>query len=161
MNVTFNVSFVVIRTFRVRLAGAFHEQKCRDMSDPAFKLWPAAAVNRDGFTFVAHPNMRKTVSIALVAVLLLMTGCDRFAELLELPNPGRENANAEAIGSACRQTGRSIEDCYALNPDVQKAAIFAGWKSMNGYMMEHNLKEVPSVVSRTETQIGAPQAAAH
>jgi len=107
--------------------------------------------------------MRKTVFFVLV--LLLVTACDRLADMLELPNPGREVANAEAIGSACRQTGRSIEDCYALNPDVQKAAIFAGWKSMNGYMMEHNLKEVPSVVSRTETQAGVdtpqPQVAAH
>ena len=101
--------------------------------------------------------MRKTVCFALAAVLLPATGCDRLADMLELPNPGRDNANAEAIGSGCRQTGRSIEDCYALNPDVQKAAIFAGWKSMNGYMMENNLKEVPSVVSRAGTPVEPPQ----
>ncbi|MCL2644432.1 MAG: hypothetical protein FWD51_03125, partial [Betaproteobacteria bacterium] len=67
-----------------------------------------------------------------------------------MPNPTRETANAEAIGGACRQTGRSIEDCYALNPDAQKSDIFTGWKSMNEYMVENNLKEVPSVVPREQ-----------
>ena len=84
---------------------------------------------------------------------MLMSGCDRLADALEIPNPAKEIANAEAIGGACRQTGRSIEDCYTLNPDAQKAAIFSGWKSMNGYMMEHNLKEVPSVVLSVQTPV--------
>ncbi|MCL2645190.1 MAG: hypothetical protein FWD51_07005 [Betaproteobacteria bacterium] len=94
--------------------------------------------------------MRKTVCFAFAAVLLLLSACDRFADMLEMPNPTRETANAEAIGGACRQTGRSIEDCYALNPDAQKSDIFTGWKSMNEYMAEKNLKEVPSVVPREQ-----------
>ena len=91
--------------------------------------------------------MRKTVCVALITVLPFLPACERVADLLEMPNPVRETADAEAIGGACRQTGRSIEDCYALNPESQKAAIFAGWKSMNGYMVEQGLKEVPSVVA--------------
>jgi hypothetical protein len=75
--------------------------------------------------------------------------------MLEMPDSSREAAEAEAIGSGCRHSGRSIEDCYALNPDSQKAAVFSGWKSMNEYMTERELKEVPSVVSRTEPP--APQ----
>lgn len=98
------------------------------------------------FLPAAHPDMRKTVCYALVAALPFLSACDRFADMLEMPNPVKDAANAEAIGGACRQTGRSIEDCYALNPEAQKAAVFSGWKSMNGYMMEHSLKEVPSVV---------------
>lgn len=93
--------------------------------------------------------MRKTIRILLLAALLpLTTGCDQLADLLELPNPARDAALAEAegqaIGSACRHAGRSLEDCYVLNPSAQKAAVFAGWRSMNDYMMEHKLSEVPS-----------------
>ncbi|MDR2925170.1 MAG: hypothetical protein LBU76_04375 [Azoarcus sp.] len=103
--------------------------------------------------------MRKTIYFALVATLPLLSACDRLADTLELPNPVKEAADAEAIGSACRQTGRSIEDCYTLNPDAQKASVFTGWKSMNDYMMEHSLKEVPSVVARNEPNppAAAPQ----
>jgi hypothetical protein len=92
--------------------------------------------------------MRKTVCLALAAALPLLSACDRLVELLDIPDPAKEAASAEAegqaIGSACRHSGRSLEDCYVLNSTAQKAAIFSGWKAMNDYMMEHNLKEVPS-----------------
>jgi len=100
--------------------------------------------------------MCKAVCLVLTAVLPLLSACDRLADILEMPNPAREAADAEAIGSACRQTGRSIEDCYTLNPGSRKADIFSGWKSMNDYMLERNLKEVPSVVSRTEASVPQP-----
>lgn len=78
----------------------------------------------------------------------LLLGCERLADLLELPDPQQEalvaEAEARAIGGACRQTGRSLEDCYTLNPDAPKSAVFAGWREMNDYMMEHSLPEVPS-----------------
>lgn len=95
--------------------------------------------------------MRKLTRLLLLAALLPLTsGCEQLSDLLELPNPAREAAKIEAegqaIGSACRQTGRSIEDCYVLNPDAPKAAVFAGWRSMNDYMMEHKLTEVPSLL---------------
>jgi hypothetical protein len=99
--------------------------------------------------------MRGTVCFALAAVLPFLSACDGLANMLELPNSPRETAEAEAVGSGCRQTGRSIEDCYRLNPDAPKAAVFSGWKSMNEYMLEHELKEVPSVVPRSEAL--APQ----
>jgi len=113
------------------------------------KFLPGVAVNgkRIHFCSVAHPDMRKTVCFIFVAVLPLLSACDRLADMLEIPDPGKEAANAKAIGSACRQTGRSIEDCYALHPESQKADILSGWKLMNEYMAEHSLKEVPSVVS--------------
>lgn len=93
--------------------------------------------------------MRKTIRLLLLTALLpLLSGCDQLADLLELPNPAREAAMAEAegqaIGGACRQAGRPLEDCYTLNPGAQKAAVFAGWRAMNDYMMEHKLTEVPS-----------------
>ncbi|MDR0702648.1 MAG: hypothetical protein LBF61_09660 [Azoarcus sp.] len=102
--------------------------------------------------------MRKTFCLVLAASLPLLSACDRLAELLDIPDPARDAAEAEAegqaIGSACRQTGRSLEDCYTLNPEAQKAAIFTGWKAMNDYMMEHNLKEVPSQLSSATATTG-------
>ena len=86
--------------------------------------------------------------LLLVAALPLAGGCDMLSELLEIPNPAREHAIKEAegraIGGACRHAGRSLEDCYTLNPTAEKASVFAGWRDMNDYMMEHKLDAVPS-----------------
>ncbi|MCL1861167.1 MAG: hypothetical protein FWG52_06490 [Proteobacteria bacterium] len=121
-----------------------------DIAGSRFKFWPVLAVNGQASIFVACPDMRKIICLVLAAVLPLLSACDRLADMLEIPDPAKVTADAEAIGSACRQTGRSLEDCYALNPDSQKAAIFGGWKSMNEYMIKHSLKEVPSLIPRAE-----------
>lgn len=110
--------------------------------------------------------------LLLVAALPLAGGCDMLSELLEIPNPAREHAIKEAegraIGGACRHAGRSLEDCYTLNPTAEKASVFAGWRDMNDYMMEHKLEVVPSQLvpgtppagaART-TPAGTPAAAA-
>lgn len=110
----------------------------------------------------------------LIAVLPLLAGCEQVADLLELPNPARDAARVEAegraVGSACRHAGRSLEDCYALNSGADKAAIFAGWRDMNDYMMEHKLEVVPSqlvpgtpptAAARTTPAGTPPASAAH
>ena len=51
---------------------------------------------------------------------------------------------AKAIGGACRYALRGIEDCYALNPKASKAAVFAGWKDMDGYMRENKIEGIPA-----------------
>ena len=108
---------------------------------------------------------RRLLPLALLASL---TACDQVAALLELPDPGKEaamlEAEGKAIGGACRQTGRSVEDCYALNPKAPKAAVFAGWREMNDYMIENNLQTVPSVFANpappaATATVGAPAAA--
>lgn len=90
--------------------------------------------------------LRRLLPLVLLASL---SACDQVAALLELPDPNKEaamqEAEGKAIGGACRQTGRSVEDCYALNPKAPKAAVFAGWREMNDYMIENNLQTVPSV----------------
>lgn len=74
-----------------------------------------------------------------------LAGCDKLA-MLGLPDPAKEAAQAEAdgkaIGAACRQAGRAIEDCYVLNPQASKAAVFAGWRDMNDYMTQNNIPVV-------------------
>lgn len=81
-------------------------------------------------------------------LLLLLAGCDQLGALLELPDPQKEAATIEAegkaIGGACRHSGRALEDCYAMNPKAQKAAVFSGWREMNDYMMQNNMQTVPS-----------------
>lgn len=90
--------------------------------------------------------LRRLLPLVLLASL---SACDQVTALLELPDPNKEaamqEAEGKAIGGACRQTGRSVEDCYALNPKAPKAAVFAGWREMNDYMIENNLQTVPSV----------------
>jgi hypothetical protein len=72
----------------------------------------------------------------------LVGGCDQ----LGIPNAAKTEAQAEAdgkaIGSACRHAGRAIEDCFTLNQSAPKAAVFAGWKEMNDYMVENKIIEV-------------------
>ncbi|MCA0188437.1 MAG: hypothetical protein LCH90_21070 [Proteobacteria bacterium] len=67
-----------------------------------------------------------------------------------MPDPTKIAAQAEAegkaIGSACRHAGRAIEDCFTLNQSAQKAAVFAGWKEMNDYMVENKIAEVTPVL---------------
>lgn len=86
--------------------------------------------------------------LIMVLMLPLLTACDLFFELLEIPDPRREaalrDAEGRAVGSACRHAGRSLEDCFTLNPEANKAAIFAGWREMNDYMLENAMEVVPS-----------------
>ncbi len=82
------------------------------------------------------------LAVLLTLGPLVLGGCER----LGIPDPAKAQAQAEAegkaIGSACRHAGRAIEDCYTLNQSAPKAAIFAGWKEMNDYMVENKITEV-------------------
>ncbi len=93
-------------------------------------------------------------------LLLLLAGCDQLGALLELPDPQKEaaaiEAEGKAIGGACRHSGRALEDCYAMNPKAQKAAVFSGWREMNDYMMQSNMQSVPSRLSQVPEHTPAP-----
>lgn len=92
-------------------------------------------------------------------LLLSLGACERLSNALDLPDPQKTAALAEAegkaIGGACRHAGRSLEDCYVLNAKAQKAAIFAGWREMNDYMMQNNLPNVPSQVAHPQAPVPA------
>lgn len=81
--------------------------------------------------------------VVAAALLPLLGGCDQLKERMGLPDPTKQAAEGNAIGSACRHAGRGLEDCYRLNPKAGKAAIFAGWKEMNEYMIKNNMQAVP------------------
>jgi hypothetical protein len=53
-----------------------------------------------------------------------------------------KEADGKAIGGACRHSGRALEDCYVMNPKAVKAAVYAGWRDMDAYMRENNIRAV-------------------
>jgi hypothetical protein len=85
--------------------------------------------------------MRTTIiALIVMAATLSVAGCDK----LGLDDPAKaaaaREAEGKAIGSGCRQSGRAIEDCYDMNPKAQKAAMFAGWREMDGYMRDNKME---------------------
>jgi hypothetical protein len=85
--------------------------------------------------------MMRMVWIALLIPWLV--ACDRLAERAGMPDPAKVEAEGKAIGAACRDSGRGLEECFQLNDGASKAAIYAGWKEMNEYMMQNNMRSTP------------------
>lgn len=81
--------------------------------------------------------------VILLAAATLLSACDQISQQLGLEDAQRKelkaDAEGKAVGSACRQSGRAIEDCYSLYRWLPKASIFAGWREMNDYMQANNL----------------------
>ncbi|GAB3360229.1 MULTISPECIES: hypothetical protein [Giesbergeria] len=87
--------------------------------------------------------------------LLLLTGCE-IPGLGPSPAVLKSEAEAKAIGSACRHALRGLEDCYTLNPKSPKAAVFAGWKDMDAYMRDNKIEGTPSVLGKAEKPAKPP-----
>ncbi len=93
--------------------------------------------------------------------LVALAGCEQLGFEDPAKLAAAKEAEGKAIGSACRQSARALEDCYALNPRAQKAAIFAGWREMDAYMRETKIEAVtPQIVEDRATGKEAPAAAA-
>lgn len=73
--------------------------------------------------------------VAVFVLVTLLSGCIKD-ESIQIA------ADGKATGSACRHAGRAIEDCFSLNPDALRSAVFEGWKEMNDYMRENKIAEV-------------------
>ncbi|MBK7900663.1 MAG: hypothetical protein KA603_01435 [Azonexus sp.] len=88
--------------------------------------------------------MRKT--LFLLPFLTLLSACDQIGQKLGLEDPTKKEAQQEAegkaVGSACRQSGRAIEDCYSIYSWLPKAAVFAGWREMDSYMRDNKIETV-------------------
>ena len=83
----------------------------------------------------------------MLVIPALLAGCDQLSERAGFPNPAKQEADGKAIGGACRHAGRGLEDCFRLNKTASKAAIYAGWKEMNEYMVKNNIQAVPPSVT--------------
>jgi hypothetical protein len=77
---------------------------------------------------------------------LLVAGCDLEA-LLADPRVAQREADAKAIGGACRYGLRSIEDCYVLNDKASKSAVFSGWKEMDQYMRDNKVEGIRATIT--------------
>ncbi len=90
------------------------------------------------------PAMRKT--FVLLPFLAVLTACDQIGQKIGLEDPARKEAQQEAegkaVGSACRQSGRAIEDCYSIYTWLPKAAVFSGWREMDAYMRENKIDTI-------------------
>ena len=89
---------------------------------------------------------RFITAIALCAATLL-AGCDKLGIESADQIAARKQEEGKAVGGACRQAGRGIEDCYALNKRADKAAVFAGWREMNDYMRENKMEAAAPTLS--------------
>jgi hypothetical protein len=91
--------------------------------------------------------MNARIPLLALALLLplVLAGCDNVEKLLADPKVAQKEADAKAIGGACRHGLRSIEDCYGLNEKASKAAIYAGWKEMDQYMRDNKIEGVAPV----------------
>ncbi|MGE5471558.1 MAG: hypothetical protein ACM3X0_12235 [Bacteroidota bacterium] len=102
--------------------------------------------------------MSKRLFIILLAVATL-TGCDQVSQKLGLEDAAKkeaaQQAEGKAVGSACRQSGRAIEDCYSIYSWLPKASIYEGWKEMDAYMRENQLETVAPQLPPPESPTAA------
>lgn len=89
----------------------------------------------------------------LLPALAMLGGCNWVMNVSGLA----AEAN-KAVGAACRQTGRSLEACYARNPEADKAQIYAGWREMHEYMAKNKL-ETMDPPPEPPPELSAPLAA--
>lgn len=82
----------------------------------------------------------------LILAILGLGACEQVNQKLGLEDPAKKEAKAEqeakAVGSACRQSGRAIEDCYSIYSWLPKAGIYTGWREMDEYMRENKLETI-------------------
>ena len=90
-----------------------------------------------------------TLRLLAVSAVLLLAGCE-IPGLGPDPRVAQRDAEAKAIGGACRHALRGLEDCDTFNPKASKASVFAGWKDMDAYMRENKIEGTPSVLGKVE-----------
>lgn len=85
-------------------------------------------------------------AIAAAALLIGLSGCDLIKQRMGIVDQAEKAAQSEAegraVGGACRQSGRAIEDCYSIYSWLPKAAIYDGWRDMDAYMRDNKLETV-------------------
>jgi len=89
-------------------------------------------------------------------MIFSLSACDQ----LGLDTPAKVEARAiedsKAVGGACRNAMRAIEDCYTLNPKAKKAAVAAGWREMDEYMRENKLEGIAPKIAKPSKKKSNP-----
>lgn len=94
--------------------------------------------------------------LPLLLVLFSLAACEQLGLDDQAKITAAREADGRAIGNACRQTGRVLEECYALNPKYQKAAIFTGWRDMDAYMRENKIENAERPGSDSKSSEAKP-----
>jgi len=84
--------------------------------------------------------------LGIPVLALLLAGCE-IPGMEPDPRIAQREADAKAIGGACRYGLRGIEDCYSLNTKASKSAVFAGWKEMDQYMRDNKIDGQASAIA--------------
>ena len=101
-----------------------------------------------------HTPMK--LRLLIPAVALLLAGCE-IPGMGPDPKAVQREADAKAIGGACRLGLRSIEDCYILNEKASKADMFTGWKDMDLYMRENKIEGIRATAVKVEPPPPPPE----
>ncbi|MBP9714523.1 MAG: hypothetical protein KBD60_12675 [Sterolibacterium sp.] len=99
-----------------------------------------------------EPAMRPRHALLalLLPACLTLTACDLLGDEAQAQAIAAKEAEGRAVGAGCRHTGRSLEDCYSLNPKASKSAVFAGWRDMDGYMRDNKIEIVPTAAAQAK-----------
>ena len=85
-------------------------------------------------------------SLIAVALSLALSACDmlqqQFGIESQAAKDARADADGKAVGGACRQSGRAIEDCYSIYSWLPRASVYEGWRDMDAYMRDNKLETV-------------------
>lgn len=85
-------------------------------------------------------------ALCAAPLLFALSACDMVQQRMGIEAPAvkaaRDEAEGKAVGGACRQSGRAIEDCYSIYVWLPKAPIYEGWRDMDAYMRENKLETI-------------------
>ena len=92
------------------------------------------------------PSRLFCCAVLVAALAGPLSGCDIVQQQLGIEDQNltaaRNDADGKAVGGACRQSGRAIEDCYSIYAWLPKSSIYEGWRDMDAYMRENKLETV-------------------
>ena len=96
---------------------------------------------------VSTGHGQRLFALTTIAALMLgLNGCDMIKQQMGIEDIAAKTARAEAdgkaVGGACRQSGRAIEDCYSIYSWLPKSSIYEGWRDMDAYMRDNKLETI-------------------
>jgi hypothetical protein len=117
-------------------------------TDKRRQLWLKYRLSnqRSGTILPNKPQSSLPAYVIAAALLLSLSGCDIIQQQMGIEDPAakaaKTDAEGKAVGGACRQSGRAIEDCYSIYAWLPKAPIYEGWRDMDAYMRDNKLDTV-------------------
>ncbi|MEI7429237.1 MAG: hypothetical protein WCL27_02200 [Betaproteobacteria bacterium] len=92
------------------------------------------------------PGRALLTTLITLAIAMGISGCDLIQQQMGIEDPvakaAKADAEGKAVGGACRQSGRAIEDCYSIYSWLPKAATYEGWRDMDAYMRDNKLETI-------------------